>query len=146
MKLYFAAPLFSAAEQSWNAELTSALRDAGHEVFLPQEQESGRDAAGIFTGDVGGIDWADALVAIMDGPDPDSGTAWECGYAFGKKPIVLVRTDFRTRSGNGDAPYNAMLTESATIRLDLPLAPMARVVAEVLDALGRLDDDPGSGA
>jgi len=61
---------------------------AGHEVFLPQEQEPGMDAAGIFATDVGGIDWAAALVAIMDGPDPDSGTAWECGYAYGKKPII----------------------------------------------------------
>jgi nucleoside 2-deoxyribosyltransferase len=142
MKLYFAAPLFSAAERSWNVELTAALRDAGHEVFLPQEQEPGRDAAGILSTDVGGIDWADALVAIVDGPDPDSGTAWECGYAFGKKPIVLVRTDFRAQSGNGGAPYNAMLTESATIRLDLPFAPMARVIAEVLDTLGRLEEKP----
>jgi nucleoside 2-deoxyribosyltransferase len=138
MKLYFAAPLFSAAEQRWNADLTAALRDAGHEVFLPQEQEPGRDAPGIFGTDVGGIDWADAVVAIMDGPDPDSGTAWECGYAYGKKPILLVRTDIRAQTGSG-APYNAMLSESATIRLNLPFAPMARVVAEVLAALGRLE-------
>lgn len=117
MKLYFAGPLFSSAERAWNTELTGALRAAGHEVFLPQEQEPGKDAVGIFSRDVGGIDWADALVAIMDGPDPDSGTAWECGYAFAKKPIVLVRTDFRAQTGSG-APYNPMLTESATIRLD----------------------------
>ena len=139
MKLYFAGPLFSSAERSWNAELTAALRDGGHEVFLPQEQEPGKDAPGIFSTDVGRIDWADALVAIMDGPDPDSGTAWECGYAFGKKPVVLVRTDVRAQTGSG-GPYNSMLTESATIRLDLPFAPMARVIVEVLDALGRLEE------
>ena len=115
MKLYFAGPLFSAAERSWNAELAAALRGGGHEVFLPQEQEPGKDAAGIFETDVAGIDWADALVAIMDGPDPDSGTAWECGYAYGKKPIVLVRTDFRAQTDDG-APYNAMLAGAATIR------------------------------
>ena len=74
----------------------------------------------------------------MDGPDPDSGTAWECGYAYGKKPIVLVRTDIRTQTGSG-APYNAMLAEAATIRLDLPFAPASRVVTEVLDALRRLE-------
>jgi nucleoside 2-deoxyribosyltransferase len=136
MRLYFAGPLFTAAERAWNQDLADALRGAGHEVFLPQDEEPGRDAAGIFRGDVRGIDWADALVAIMDGPDPDAGTAWECGYAYGKKPILQVRTDVRAQAG--PSPYNAMLTESATIRLDLPSAPMARVVTEVLGALGRL--------
>jgi nucleoside 2-deoxyribosyltransferase len=140
MKLYFAGPLFSGAERTWNADVAQGLRDGGHEVFLPQEQEPGRDAAGIFTGDVGGIDWADALVAMVDGHDPDSGTAWECGYAYGKKPIVLVRTDIR-QTGSG-APYNAMLAGAATTRLDLPFAPTSRVVAEVLDALQRLEPRP----
>lgn len=138
MKLYLAGPLFTSAERTWNDDLATALRKGGHEVFLPQDQEPAKDAPGIFSTDVGGIDWADALVAIMDGPDPDSGTAWECGYAYGKKPMLLVRTDFRAQTGSG-APYNAMLTASATIRLDLPFAPLGRVVAEVLDALRRLE-------
>jgi hypothetical protein len=109
--------------------------------FCPRSRKPGKDAPGIFSTDVGGIDWADALVAILDGPDPDSGTAWECGYAFGKKPVVLVRTDFRAQTGSG-GPYNPMLTESATIGLDLPFASMARVIVEVLDALGRLEEMP----
>ena len=141
MKLYFAGPLFTGAERAWNAEVTQGLRDSGHEVFLPQDQEPSRDAAGIFSTDVAGIDWADALVAIMDGPDPDSGTAWECGYAYGKKPIVLVRTDIRTRTGSAGS-YNPMLAEAATIRLDLPFASTSVVVAEVLDALQRLEEAP----
>lgn len=141
MRLYFAGPLFTTAERSWNAEVTAALRAAGHEVFLPQEQEPGRDAAGIFATDVGGIDWADGLVAIMDGPDPDSGTSWEVGYAFGvQKPIVLVRTDLRSMAGDaGD--YNPMLTEAATIRLDLPIASTTQVIAAIIDALERAADD-----
>ena len=139
MRLYFAGPLFSAAERDWNEELAAALRKGGHEVFLPQDQETGMDAPRIFSADIGGIDWADALVAIMDGPDPDAGTAWEVGYAYDKKPIVLVRTDIRPGAGSS-GPYNAMLTEAATIRLDLPFAPMARIVAEVLDALRRVEE------
>jgi nucleoside 2-deoxyribosyltransferase len=117
MKLYFAGPLFTTPERTWNAEITAAVRAAGHEVFLPQEQEPGKDRAGIFATDVGGIDWADGLVAIMDGPDPDSGTCWEVGYAFGRRKwIVLVRTDIRALAGSaGD--YNTMLIEAATIRI-----------------------------
>jgi len=138
MRLYVAGPLFSAAERDWNAGLAAALRKGGHEVFLPQDKETGLDAARIFSIDVGGIDWADAIVAIMDGAEPDAGTAWEVGYAYGKKPIVLVRTDFRTEAGSS-GPYSPMLTGAATIRLDLPFAPRSRIVAEVLDALRRVE-------
>jgi nucleoside 2-deoxyribosyltransferase len=138
MKLYFAGPLFTTPERTWNAEVTAALRAAGHEIFLPQEQEPGKDAAGIFAADVGGIDWADGLVAIMDGPDPDSGTCWEVGYAYGvKKPIVLVRTDSRDMAGLA-GEYNPMLTQAATIRLDLPAASTPTVIAAILDALDRV--------
>ena len=139
MRIYFAAPLFSAAERDWNAALAAALRGAGHEVFLPQEQEPGKDAAGIFAADVAGIDWADGAVAIMDGADPDSGTSWEVGYAYGKKPIVLVRTDIRRNAGSGGSGYNPMLTESATIRVDAVAAPIDRVAREVLAALAALE-------
>ena len=92
MKLYFAAPLFTSAERTWNAEIAAGLRTGGHEVFLPQEQEGEKDGPGIFATDVAGLDWADGLVAIMDGPDPDSGTCWEVGYGYAaRKPIVLPR-------------------------------------------------------
>jgi nucleoside 2-deoxyribosyltransferase len=139
MKVYFAGPLFTTPERTWNDEVTAALRAAGHEVFLPQEQEPGKDRAGIFATDVGGIDWADGLVAIMDGPDPDSGTCWEVGYAFGvKKWIVLVRTDIRARMGS-DGDNNAMLMEAATIRIDMPAASTVEVIARILGALARLE-------
>jgi nucleoside 2-deoxyribosyltransferase len=144
MRIYFAGPLFTSAERDWNVAVASAIRAAGHEVFLPQEQEPGKDAAGIFATDVGGIDWADGLVAIMDGADPDSGTCWEVGYAYRKKPIVLVRTDERRNEGSGGSGYNPMLTESATIRIDATAAPIERIVSEVLEALAKLGTSSAS--
>jgi nucleoside 2-deoxyribosyltransferase len=75
----------------------------------------------------------------MDGADPDSGTCWEVGYAYGKKPIVLVRTDMRRNQGSGGSGYNPMLTESATLRIDAIAAPMDRIAGEVLAALGQLE-------
>lgn len=95
----------------------------------------------IFAQDVEGIDWADVVVANMDGPDPDSGTSWECGYAYRKKPVILFRTDFRAgyklggdlpriNEQNG-APYNLMLTEAATNRLDLPFADLDRIADSI---------------
>jgi nucleoside 2-deoxyribosyltransferase len=143
MRLYLAAPLFSSAERAWNADLVRRLRVAGHEVFLPQEKEQGLDAAAIFLADIDGIDRADALVAVMDGPDPDSGTAWECGYAYRRKPVILVRTDIRVDADAG-MPYNAMLTQSATIRLDLGWADMDTVEAAILEALASVSAAAGS--
>ena len=138
MKVYFAGPLFSTPERTWNADVTAALRADGHEVFLPQEKEPGLDAAGIFAADKAGIDGADGLVAIMDGPAPDAGTCWEVGYAFGtRKPIVLVRTDFRALAGDA-GEYSPMLTQAATIRLDLPDASTTEVVTAILEALARI--------
>jgi nucleoside 2-deoxyribosyltransferase len=79
------------------------------------------------------------LIAIMDGSDPDSGTCWEVGYAYGKKPILLVRTDIRWLRSSSDSGYNPMLTEAATLRLDLKAASMERVIDEVLAALRGLE-------
>lgn len=139
MRLYFAGPLFTLPERTWNAEVAAALRAAGHDVFLPQEKEPGLDAAGIFATDIGGIDWAEGLVAIIDGADPDSGTSWEIGYAYGRgKPTVVVRTDFRDLAGDA-GPYNPLIASSATVRLNLPAASTTEVVAAILDAVSTIE-------
>jgi nucleoside 2-deoxyribosyltransferase len=159
MKIYLAGPLFSTAERDFNARLAQRLRDLGHEIWLPQESEQATmTPAQIFKEDVAGIDWAEVVVANMDGPDPDSGTCWECGYAYRKKPVVVFRTDFRvgyevrpvslTHPGmphDEQAPYNLMLTESATLRLDLASASIDEVASRINAALATLSD-PGSGA
>jgi nucleoside 2-deoxyribosyltransferase len=81
------------------------------------------------------------VVACMDGPDPDSGTAWECGYAFAKgKPIVCYRTDFRITGDTEGAPYNLMLSESATARFEIafrtkPEEFRQRVLEHIREAL-----------
>ncbi len=121
-KIYLAGPLFTLAEQRFNAELARFLEGEGFAVWLPQEHEPRRNSAqSIFAMDVAAIDRADMVVACMDGADPDSGTAWECGYAYAKgKPVVCFRTDFRISGDTEGAPYNLMLTESATSRVELP--------------------------
>src|SRR5580698_82473 len=122
MKIYLAGPLFTAAEHNFNASLARFLESQGFEVWLPQEHEPRRKTAkAIFRMDVEALDWADMVIACMDGPDPDSGTAWECGYAFARgKPIVCYRTDFRISGDTKGAPYNLMLSASATARFELP--------------------------
>ena len=71
MKIYLAGPLFSTAEQEFNSRLKQHLIEYGHEVWLPQdesdEQTGEKVATEIFSKDVEGIDWADVVVANMDG-------------------------------------------------------------------------------
>lgn len=112
-KLYMAGPLFSSAEKTFNSSLAAMLRRRGFDIFLPQEHEQRKDRPDmIFRSDVDGIDWADAIVANLDGPDPDSGTCWELGYGYGvKKPCIVYRTDFRLFEGADKV--NLMMTESA---------------------------------
>lgn len=53
------------------------------------------------------IDRSDAVLAILDGVDVDSGTAAEIGYAFARgKRVYGLRTDFRLAGDNIGATVN----------------------------------------
>lgn len=134
MRLYLAGPLFTTAEINFNSILGIELGWLGYEVYLPQENEPrNRTSTTVFEHDIDGLDRSDAVVANMDGPDPDSGTAWECAYAYkSNKPIVAYRTDCRGIDDGKLAPFNIMLSESATKILMLPRYEVP-ALAEAID-------------
>jgi nucleoside 2-deoxyribosyltransferase len=139
MKIYLAGPLFTTAEQEFNRQLRDALERAGHEVWLPQEHEPReRSARDIFETDVAGLDAAEVVVANMDGPDPDSGTCWECGYAYKKKPIIVFRSDFREAGDVSASPFNLMLSASAAKVILAPLASVEDLARRIAAALAEL--------
>src|ERR1700738_1254117 len=129
MKIYVAGPLgFSEAGRAfYNESLLPQLTRLGHEVLdpgkltdqakidavskLPYCAEK-RDAWRRLNVEIGGnnasaIDRADAVFAILDGTDVDSGTASEIGYAFGNgKPILGYRGDFRLSADNEGSIVN----------------------------------------
>lgn len=144
MKIYLAGPLFTTPERDWNVGLAARLRAAGHEVFVPQENPAAeRTGRAIFRKDLEGLDWADGVVAIMDGADPDSGTSWECGYAYARrKPVVLFRSDIRGSGDARDIPFNAMLIGASTVHIELGLASLDEAAQAILEALAGLAD-PG---
>lgn len=113
ISIYLAGPLFSAAEMKFNLELSEWLTEKGCNVFLPQAACLNKTTEEIFTLCKNGVESASAVVAILDGADADSGTCWECGYAFAKNiPVIIVRTDIRD---SGDTKgFNAMLYYSAS--------------------------------
>lgn len=140
VRIYLAGPLFTTPERDWNAGLAGRLRDGGHEVFLPQDNPAAeRTGRAIFLKDLEGLDWADTVVAIMDGADPDSGTCWECGYSFARgKTVVLFRSDFRGSGDEHDMPHNAMLVGAADAHIELERATLDEAAAAILTEIARL--------
>ncbi|MFZ3169280.1 MAG: nucleoside 2-deoxyribosyltransferase [Candidatus Methanoperedens sp.] len=117
--VYLAAPLFSEAECDFNRKLRDELISLGFKVFLPQEDSNNvKDMLDrqkiIFNKNLKGIENSDIIVAVIDGADIDSGTAWEIGFAFAKaKPVLGLRTDFRTLGIEGTV--NLMIERSVVI-------------------------------
>ena len=106
-RIYFAAPLFSEAERSFNRKAADVLESLYYHVHLPQDLDDDAESRGenreeaIYAGNLAALKSADIVVAVIDGADADSGTAWEMGYAAAAgKRIVALRTDFRRFSGN----------------------------------------------
>ncbi len=140
MKIYFAAPLFTQAERIWNDQLAAELASFGYDVFLPQaDSPQNATSSTIFAADRDGVRDADTVLAIMDGADPDSGTCWECGYAYGLGiPVVTVRTDFRG-AGDFGGRFNLMLSEGAQGSVEvvdsLSIEELATLIVGVLSNL-----------
>ena len=120
MKIYFAGPLFTPYERGYIDECAAQLRADGFEVFVPHEHELalGTDvsAAWIFAKDRPGVEGANAMLAILDGPSVDDGTACEIGMFHAlmqsddsKKGIVGLLTDIRGSRGEsiGRQPLRA---------------------------------------
>lgn len=119
MKIYLAAPLFTTAERRFNRRLAAELaRRLPHvEVLLPQDFRVGkqtsfndrRHARALYARCMEAIEEADAVLAVLDGPDADSGVCFEAGYAraLGKR-VVGLRTDFRQLQVRG---LNIVLAE-----------------------------------
>jgi nucleoside 2-deoxyribosyltransferase len=56
------------------------------------------------------IDESEAILASLDGPDVDSGTALEIGYGFAKGLLIVgLRTDIRLCSDNEGSVVNLMI-------------------------------------
>jgi nucleoside 2-deoxyribosyltransferase len=123
MKIYIASPLgFSEiGRQFYEGRVIPAVVRLGHTVLDPWKLTSSKRIAAVnamrygvekrnkwrrLNAEIGNnnraaIDKCDAVLAVLDGVDVDSGTASEIGYAFAKgKPILGYRGDFRLSADN----------------------------------------------
>lgn len=98
-RLYLAGPdVFRPDAQARGRELKALCAQAGFEGLFPLDQDvpaaitdPSEQAAWIYRANIGLIERADAVLANLDffrGPEPDSGTCFEVGYAVAKgKPV-----------------------------------------------------------
>jgi hypothetical protein len=110
VRVYLAGPLFTPYERSFIDGCAGRLRADGIEVFVPHEHAlaaGDTSAATIFGKDWQGLSDADAVVAVLDGPMVDDGTACEVGIFYAlmqadstKKGIVGLLTDLRSTLGH----------------------------------------------
>ena len=110
MQVYFAGPLFTPYERSFIDDCASRLRAEGIDVFVPHENAlatGDTSPATIFEKDWKGLSESDAVVAMLDGPSVDDGTACEIGIFYAlmqadssKKGIVGLLTDLRSTLGH----------------------------------------------
>jgi nucleoside 2-deoxyribosyltransferase len=105
MRIYLAGPMFTPYERSFLADCAGRLRSERFDVFVPHEHGLvGRDATAeaVYAVDAGGVESADAVLAVLDGPSVDDGTACEIGLFHGlkqrdpeRKGVVGLLTDLR---------------------------------------------------
>jgi len=117
--IYVAGPLFSEAERAWLDGLAARLRAEGFDCFVPHENfgELKELTPGeVFRVDTAGVRNANALLAWLDGPVVDDGTACEIGIfaelVAGGDPryrgIVGLVTDLRLQRRRGNAVGDGM--------------------------------------
>jgi nucleoside 2-deoxyribosyltransferase len=114
VRLYVAGPLFSEAERAWLDGLAARLRTEGFDCFVPHEnfpELADVTLEEVYRIDSEGLRSSNALVAWLDGPIVDDGTACEIGMfaelvrSGGEhyRGIVAITTDIRLerrRAGN----------------------------------------------
>lgn len=97
MNIYLASPFFNEEENAWVENAEKILRDRGFDVYSPRENEIREGniqkwAQFNFNADVNAIRDCDVMVMLYHGNYSDSGTAWECGYAYANGiPVVCVQ-------------------------------------------------------
>lgn len=102
MLVYVAGPLFNAHERWYLEQIAERLESAGYKTFLPHRDagdlpsSQDDDRRRVFHADLAAMDACDFCVALLTGPDHDSGTSAEIGYLAAKgKPCIGITDERR---------------------------------------------------
>lgn len=116
-KIYFASPLFSEMEKSYNEKLVLSIRETYSEidVYVPQEQgeindkNAYADSKAIAKYDTEALLASQLMVAVLDGSTIDVGVATEIGVAYQAGiPIIGLYTDSRQQGATNPQKLAAL--------------------------------------
>ncbi len=133
MKLYLAGfDVFAEDAKKRGEDMKTLCREYGFEGLYPLDNEF-CEASPIFLGNLSMIDRADGIVANVNafrGKEPDSGTAFEIGYAFAKgKDVFLYLSDSRTlRQKLGEKDEDGFSVEDFSLPVNLMLGCAANAI------------------
>jgi hypothetical protein len=133
VRIYVAGPLFSEAERAWLDGLAARLRAEGFDCFVPHEQFGepvDLRPQEVYAVDAAGLREANVLLAWLDGPSVDDGTACEIGL-------------FAELVARGDGEHVGIVGVSTDLRHERvrstgPAAGLNLFVAGAILAHGRL--------
>ncbi len=125
MKAYIAGALYRDADRTVIEQVAELCTDVGIETFVPHvdagiasDEMSDDLLSEIMKKDMQGLNVAELVIAVLAGPDVDSGTAWAMGYAVAQgKPVIGVIDD---------------------VRLAASLNPTIALASELVDSLDEL--------
>lgn len=145
MRVYLAGPLFTLAERRFMGhvrDLVNAL--PGVDALWPGDLFDAEELAvmgaaakaHIHRGCVAALESCSLVVAVIDGPQVDDGTAWEAGYAYAKGIAVWgMRTDFRMAGDTVHSVVNCMIECSC----DRIIRDVDRLLVELAAFAGQAD-------
>ena len=123
---YLASPFFNDKETHVYNQVIDILTAKGYDLFIPRDHEienawgksNAEWAREVFVVDLNALNKAEIVFVINHGMYSDSGTAWECGYAYAKeKMVVNILVDTEQK----DKPFSLMMINGADMTIPLEL-------------------------
>lgn len=123
---YLASPFFKNKEIHVYDEVIKILKEKGYDLFIPRDHEvknawgkpNAEWARDVFIADLNALNKAEIVFVINHGMYSDSGTAWECGYAYAKeKMVVNILIDTMQK----DKSFSLMMINGADMTIPLEL-------------------------
>ncbi len=148
-QIYFASPLFSDMELTFNKTVVEKIRKAYPEVkvFLPQEQGDINDKSNYANSkmiaklDTDAVLESKLLIAVLDGLIIDPGVASEIGVAYAKGiPVIGLHTDPRHQGFDNQEKINALseIAESQFPYVNLYTVGLIKLNGEIVGTVESL--------